>query len=208
MLDILAALPIQAVTWIKVTHIVALAIAFGAAVAADLLFLTRATFRPIDRTTVLIADYLSILVAGGLVALWVTGIALAGMQWAANPAFIANEKFWAKVFIVVLLTINAGLIHDVILPRVRARVGRRMFDGLGLGDRLVFALGGALSISSWLFPTLLGAARELNNRTPAHEILTCYYVSLGLGFAAIRALSVVSTLRPREAAQLLRPARS
>jgi hypothetical protein len=186
----------------------ALAIVLGAAVAADLLFLTRAAFRPIDRTTILSADYLSILVAGGLLALWVTGVALAWMQWSANPAFISNEKFWAKVFIVVLLTINAELIHDVILPCLRARVGQRMFEGLNVRDRLLFALGGALSISSWLFPTLLGAARELNNRTPAHEILTCYYVSLGLGFATILALSVISALRAREATQVLRPARS
>ena len=208
MLDLVLALPIQAITWINVAHLVALAVAFGAVVAADLLFLTRATFRPIDRPTILIADYLSMVTAGGLVALWVTGIALAGMRWAQDPAFVANEKFWAKVFIVVLLTINAGLIHDVILPRIRTRVGRRMFEGLGLGDRLVFAAGGALSISSWLFPTVLGAARELNNRIPAHEILTGYYVSLGVGFTAILALSVLSTSRPQDVAQSLRPARS
>lgn len=208
MLEIVAQLPIQLVTWLKIAHLVALALALGAAVAADVLFLTRATFRPIDRTTITIADYLSSIVAGGLVGLWVTGIALAVVQAGANPAFLSNEKFWAKVFIVVLLTVNAGLIHDVVLPRVRARIERRLFDGLPLGDRVTFALAGALSAASWLYPTILGAARELNNRTPAHEILICYYMTVALGFAAILALSYAAALMGARQPQALAAASS
>ncbi len=213
MLDILMNLPIQLVTWLQIAHLVALALALGAAFAADVLFVTRATFRPVDRTTLIIADYLSRIVAGGLAGLWATGIALAVVQASANPAFLGNEKFWAKVFIVVVLTVNAGLIHDVVLPRARAQLGRPLSDGISLGDRLIFALAGALSASSWIFPTVLGAARELNNRTPAHEILTCYYAAAALAFAGILALSYLANMVTGRAApagmpQAARPASS
>ncbi len=209
MLDIVAQLPIGLVTWLQVAHLLALALALGGAVAADAVFLTRATFRPVDRATLLIADYLSGLVAAGLAALWVTGIALAVVLAGTSPTFMANEKFWAKVFIVVMLTVNAGIIHDVVLPRARAQLGRPLFEGLSLGDRLIFALAGALSVSSWLFPTVLGAARELNNRTPAHEILICYYTAVAVAFAAILALSYAANAwRARGAAQAPVPAGS
>lgn len=182
---------IELYTWVKTVHLVALAVAFGGAIAADLFFLSRAVFRPIESSTVNVGHFLGEVVAAGLVVLWFTGILLIATAYSSNPAFITNEKLWVKVFIVAVLTINAFVIHNIVLPTVAEQEGHRLFDYMPLGKRILLAVAGATSTVSWLFPTLLGTAKELNYKVPAYQLLSCYYVALMLAACGLAALAVV-----------------
>ncbi len=181
---------IELYTWVKAIHIVALAVAFGGAIAADLFFLTRAVFRPIEASTIAVGHFLAEIVATGLVVLWLTGIMLVMTAYNADPQVLYNEKLWVKIFIVTVLTVNAVVIHGTVLPSVAEQEGRRLFDFMPLGKRLVLALAGATSMVSWLFPTLLGTAKELNFKVPGYQILGCYYVALVVAAAGVSLLAI------------------
>lgn len=182
-------LPVEPLTLLKAAHLLAVAAALGAALAADALFLIRGVLRPITAATIEAGRFLAQIVTVGLVALWVTGIPFAVKLYQANPDFVGNEKFWVKIFIVVVLSLNAFLIHHHVLPRVEGQQGRRLFDGLSMGERLALAASGGVSFVSWMFPTFLGTAKELSYVVPADQILIAYYITLA---AVVTGFSVMA----------------
>ncbi len=163
--------------------------ALGPALAADALFLSRAVLRPITAATIEAARFLAQVTTVGLVALWATGIPLAVKIYQTKPEFAGNEKFWVKVFIVAVLSINAVVIHNMVLPHVMSQQGRRLFDGLGLRKRLALAASGGISFVSWMFPMFLGAAKELSYVVPAYQLLIIYCAALA---ATVTGLSILA----------------
>ncbi|NJM54701.1 MAG: hypothetical protein HC841_01130 [Verrucomicrobiae bacterium] len=103
-----------------------------------------------------------------------------------KPLFYTNQKFWAKFAIVVLLTINGINIHNRMMPILRAQAGRRLFDGLPNGTKIALCATGAISAVSWLFPILLGSAKELSYVASFVELMALYLVAL----LAVAALAV------------------
>ena len=182
-------LPVEPLTLLKAAHLLAVATGLGAALATDALFLFRGVLRPITAATIEAGRFLAQIVTIGLVALWVTGIPFAIRIYQENPEFIGNEKFWVKIFIVVVLSLNAFLIHHLVLPRIEDQEGRRLFDGLSVGERLALAASGGVSFVSWMFPTFLGAAKELSYVVPADQLLIAYYVTLA---AVVTGLSILA----------------
>ena len=192
-------MPIEMLTLLKTAHLLAIAGALGSAFAADALLLTRGLFRPITAVTTEILQFLSKLVLVGLMAVWVTGIPLALEVYKAHPEFAGNEKFWVKVFIVVVLSINGLIIHNVVLPQVARQQGRRLFDGLGVRKRLALAAVGGVSFVSWMFPLFLGAAKELSYVTPAYQLMEAYCLALA---AVVTGLSILTLTAGRPAAPM------
>lgn len=192
-------LPVEPLTLLKTAHLLAVASALGAALATDALFLFRGVLRPITAATVEAGRFLARIVTVGLVALWVTGIPFTVKVYQGNPEFVGNEKFWVKIFIVVVLSLNAFLIHHLVLPRIEDQEGRRLFDGLSVGERLALAASGGVSFVSWMFPTFLGAAKELSYVVPADQLLIAYgaaiaAVATGLSIMALAAGRAISLL--------------
>jgi hypothetical protein len=165
-------------TWIKFSHLLVLAIALGGALTADYIIVRRAILAPITRSNIELVKFLAGLVAVGLLGLWATGVVLALETQSQNPLFYTNQKFWAKVFIVVVLTVNAFVIHGIVLPKLERQEGRKLFDGLSFLETLTLCVVGGISFTSWMYPTILGLARELSFKTPGVEILASYYVVL------------------------------
>jgi len=190
-------MPIEMLTVLKTAHLLAIAAALGSALAADALLVLRGVFRPITAVTMETARFLAQFVLVGLVAVWATGIPLAIKIYQANPEFVGNDKFWVKVFIVAVLSINGLIIHRIVLPHVAAQQGRRLFDGLGSRKRLALAAVGGVSFVSWMFPMFLGAAKELSYVVPAHQLMEAYCLTLA---AAVTALSVLALTVGRHAA--------
>ena len=161
-------------TILIVFHLIGLIIGFGVAIAVDALMLKRAFFSRINRDLIHTIEFLSQLVTLGLVILWISGIALALDNYHANASFVTNAKFWAKVCIVIVLTIGASNIHTNVLPRVRQYEGRSLLDRASAGTCFTWALASAVSIVSWTLPVLLGSARELSYVTPFFTVIFFY----------------------------------
>lgn len=186
-------------TLLVILHLTALAVGLGAALLADWIAVTRILFGRLSARSAAQLQDLSMAVSVGLAMLWCSGALLVWNNAILAPATLGNEKLWAKVLIVTVLTLNAIVLHKLALPLVRARVGQALFERRQHGTRVLCALIAAVSFTSWVSALYLGAARELNGTVAVFDVLGCYLGVLFLvwltglvlcHFAGIRAGSI------------------
>lgn len=176
-------------TLLVLAHLLALALGLGAALLADWVVLRKLAFGIVSQRAAGQLIDLSHAVSAGLVLVWVTGALLVTDSALDAPAILLNQKLWAKLAIVTVLTLNALLLHKIVLPRVTSRIGQPLFETSSGWLSTLSTLLGAVSMVSWMFATYLGVARELNGRTNLVPILGSYLVALLLAWAGAMMLS-------------------
>jgi len=176
-------------TLLVLSHLLALALGLGAALLADWVVLRKLVFGIVSQRAVEQLMSLSHAVSAGLVLIWVTGALLVTDSALDAPMSIMNQKLWAKLVIVTIVTLNALLLHSVVLPRVTSRVGQPLFETSFGRLPTVSILLGAVSAVSWMFAAYLGVARELNGQMNLIPILGSYLVALLLTWAGAMMLS-------------------
>lgn len=176
-------------TLLVLSHLLALALGLGAALLADWVVLRKLVFGIVSQRAAGQLIDLSYAVSAGLVLIWVTGALLVTDSALDTPMSIMNQKLWAKLVIVTILTLNALLLHSVVLPRVTSRVGQPLFETSFGRLPTISTLLGAVSAVSWMFAAYLGVARELNGQMNLIPILGSYLVALLLTWAGAMMLS-------------------
>lgn len=164
-------------------HVLALALGLGAALLADWIVLRKLAFGTVGQRAAQQLIDLSHAVCAGLVLIWITGALLVADNALNAPASIMNQKLWAKLAMVVALTLNAVLLHRIVMPMVTRRVGQPLFGAAFGRLAMVSTLLGSVSIVSWMFAAYLGVARELNGRENLVPILVSYLAVLLLAWA-------------------------
>ena len=147
-------------------HLLAASMALGAIVATDLRLLSK-----LSQDKVRIAPpnpFVARIVMLALLLLYVTGGAIVIQGVAERPDYLDNPKLQAKIGLVVLLTLNAFVLHYITFPRL-AR-GRRV-PRWTIVDWIVVAVPVATSNFLWMFCAFLGIARAWNYTTPMRDIL-------------------------------------
>ena len=173
--------PVAAIrTGLRIVHFVGLALGLGAATVLDLMIFRFFLNGKVTSERWAIFDFGSKIVNAGLVLLWVTGFGFLAYYGAFEPIKFGNEKVWAKMLIVLILTVNGLFIHAVILPKVRAQIGRSLLQGMSTRQKSVLLTSGAISATSWYVPLLLGALPQLNFVVPMTTILLAYALILAL----------------------------
>ena len=166
-------------------HLLAASMALGAIVATDLRLLSK-----LSQDKVRIAPpnpFVARIVMVALLLLYVTGGAIVVHGLSERADYLENPKLQAKIFLVVLLTLNAFLLHHVTFPRL-AR-GRRVARW-HLSDWIVVAVPVATSNFLWMFVAFLGIARPWNYSMPLRDILeiaAALYVFAQIGVFTILA---------------------
>jgi len=186
-MEFLHSIPAALKSGFVAVHLLGLVLGLGAATMLDLII---SRFLLINRIT---SDYwrvihlLSKVVSIGLILLWASGCAFLVHYLILDPGKLQNPKIWAKIAIVAILTLNGVFIHAIVLPLVRARIGRFVFDGLTSTQRTVLLASGAISGVSWWIPLILGAFPQLNFAVPATTILLVYGIllTLAIGFTQV-----------------------
>ena len=154
-------------------HLIGLVLGLGAATVLDLVIIRFLVNNKVTIDYCHVIDLSSKIVTVGLVILWLSGIGFLIHYSVLAPEKLGNQKIWAKVTIVGILTLNGVFIHRTILPLVRDRVGQGLFDGLPRRRQSVMLACGAVSAVSWYVPLVLGAVPQLNF-VPAATILFAY----------------------------------
>ena len=147
-------------------HLLAASMALGAIVATDLRMLSKLAHQRIRIPPP--NDFVARLVTIGLLLLYATGIGIVAMGLLKNPDYLANAKLQGKLVLVVLLTINAFVLHRLTFPRLARG---RSLSRWRFVDWLVIVPPVALSNSLWMFCAFLGIARPWNNAIPLREVL-------------------------------------
>lgn len=168
-------------------HLLAASMALGAIVATDLRLLSK-----LAQDRIRIAppnDFVARIVMVALLMLYVTGGAIVFLASQDRPDYLANPKLQSKLILVVLLTINAFVLHRVTFPRLGR--GRRVARWHA-SDWIVVAVPVAISNFLWMFCAFLGIARAWNNVMPMRDILEIaagLYVVAQLGVFGILAIA-------------------
>lgn len=187
----------SAKTALRFLHFLGLAIGLGGATLLDLVLLRFFVRSRIEGSTYDFFAFSTRLVDIGLKILWVTGIGFLFHYALFDPEKLTNPKVHAKLAIVTILTMNGMFIHHVILPHVKAQIGRTLFQGVSAVRRSVFLVSGAISAVSWYCPVALGAFSQLNYKVPALTLLGIYGTLIAIAVVAMHI--VVLALDPRRA---------
>lgn len=185
LIDTLRLDPVASIkTGLRIVHFVGLALGLGAATVLDLMILKFFLKGKVTSDQWNVFHFGSRIVNAGLVLLWITGLGFLAYYSAFDPIRLENEKVWAKMTIVLILTINGVFLHLAVLPKVNAQIGRSLLDGMSTAQRSMFFASGALSATSWYVPLLLGAMPQLNFVVPMTTILLAYALLLTLALLA------------------------
>ncbi len=163
---------------LRLIHFAGLALGIGAATMLDLIVLRFFLSKRISSGAYDIFKFGSTIVSVGISILWLSGIGFLLYYAAFEPIKLTNEKVWAKMVIVLILTLNGLIIHKAILPVLKAQVGKSIFEGRAVTERRTFVSVGAISVVSWYAPLFIASLSSLNFTVPALKILTVYAVVL------------------------------
>ena len=176
-------------TGLRVIHFVALVLGLGAATLLDLIILRFLAKGNVSSDHYHIVEFASKVVSVGLILLWVSGLGFLLHYGLFDPAKIGNQKIWAKMAIVAILTLNGVFIHYSVLPILRRNIGRSLFEGLSGMQRGLLLASGVVSATSWYVPLLLGSIPQLNFVVPAWIILSVYGALLSVGIGVTQGIA-------------------
>ncbi len=198
-------MPILFHTVLVTLHLVAVAVGLGAALLADWIAFRLVLAETVPPTAPGRLHDLSKGVTVGVVLLWASGAVLVWFDASASPTFLLNQKVWAKVVIVASLTLNAVLLHRVVLPLVSAQAGRPLFEHTTWGWKMCCTFAASVSLVSWASALLLGVARELNEAVTMGQVLMAYGAALGITWLGSLTIAMVLPLAPRWTLRRLPP---
>jgi hypothetical protein len=152
-------------------HLIGLCFGLGGATMLDFWILRWMRWGSLPGEIARIFLFVSKVVSVGIALLWISGLGfLATYAWEA-PEKLHNPKLWAKVTVVIVLTLNGLVIHAHVLPGVLRDVSRPMLDGISGARTGIFLVSGAVSGVSWYTAFALGLMRELNGTVSATLLL-------------------------------------
>jgi uncharacterized membrane protein len=167
-------------TMLVYVHLLSLAGAIGSMLIAEsLIFFRHREFSRDSYDTIHLA---SRTVAVSLLLLWLTGAGLVLVGYLGDPSYIQNQKIWAKVSIVLLMSINGVYIQKAFLPRLADLASGGQFIRTAVESaRMRFAF--AASLAGWLITPFYGAAKFLNHGFSFGELYGLYLFAVVMIFA-------------------------
>ncbi|WP_245524315.1 hypothetical protein [Methylobacterium nonmethylotrophicum] len=166
--------PIRVLTLLVGLHLIGLCLGLGGATMLDFWILRWMRWGGLPGEIARMFLFVSKVVTVGIGLLWLSGLGFLAVYAVESPEKFDNPKLWAKLAVVLALTINGLLIHAVVLPGVLRDIGRPMLDGVSGVRTGIFLVSGAVSGVSWYTAFALGLLRELNGAVPAFLLLALW----------------------------------
>lgn len=176
-------------TLLVYTHLIAACLAIGVLLVQDIA-LAQWRGRAMDSVAIDNLQRNSGLVTLALVVLWISGLVIVAIGYLDNPAYLMNQKLWAKFTVVCILTINGLFLHYYSFRVLTSPVG---FSGASRLAQLLVLITAVVSLVSWLYSCYLGIARPWNNVAPYTYVMMIYLVVMTI--ALVIGLNVWRELR-------------
>lgn len=187
-------IPLDSVPWIRsallIAHFIGIILGIGAATLLDLIILKFVLTRRIEENSIRIVIFSSRIITVGLVILWLSGIGFFDYYWYYDQAKLNNPKLLAKIIIVAVLTVNAFMVHSLVIPQIKTHVGRHLLDDLTRAQCLFLIFIGTVSAISWYVPLILGIVPQFN-RTVSAEVILASYALLVISVNVIIGIALV-----------------
>lgn len=159
-------------------HLSGLAFGVGGAWILDLYILRKMYKSPVTKENIQIIDFVSKVIVVGLAMLWVSGLSFIAYYYLMQPESLSNHKIWAKLLMVVMLTINGYYLHQLVLPIISRNLGKVLIKTISLKEVNLFMLTGCISFITWPLAMILGTFKSINFAFSFFELITCYLVIL------------------------------
>ncbi|PUB19174.1 hypothetical protein [Yoonia sediminilitoris] len=183
---------------LRLIHFVGLALGLGTATVLDLIVVRFFLGKTVRQSTLDVFAFCANVVSLGLLALWVSGIGFLIYYWHFDPINLTNGKIYAKIMIVLILTLNGYFIHATVLPFVKRQLGKTLFEGVSKSRQHLLITTAMVSAVSWYCPLIIANLPQLNFTVPVIQILAIY----GALLAAVMVVAHV-VLLARTSAQAL-----
>lgn len=180
-------------------HLLSLAVALGSIMIAEHLISKRVIYgrkKPFNADVYETVLFASRAVSVALLLLWLSGAGFVALGYLDDPGYIQNQKIWAKVSIVLLMSLNGIYIHRTLLPRL-LEVSQGGLLIRNAKESAKFRLSFSTSIAGWLLAAFYGTAKFLNHGYRFSELFSLYLAIVVLLFA----LSYLVRLERNEAQQ-------
>lgn len=171
-------------------HLIACCVAIGLVLTSDIAMVKQLLGRDTSvRANMKHMEQLQKTVVVALTALWITGLAVVALDASSKGwEYFANPKLQAKILIVVLLTLNGVLLHNLVLPWMQ-KAGSLLNMSPGQTTFAVFS--GAVSGVSWLYAAMLGVGRPLSWKYSLLELMAAYPMLIAGGFMSMILLTAI-----------------
>ncbi|WP_372657230.1 hypothetical protein [Hydrogenophaga sp.] len=169
-------------------HLIATCAAIGTIVITDLRLAAKAlgykvVIPPPER-------FETFVISMALGALYITGAGIVWLGLQADPAYLDNPKLQAKLVLVLVLTLNAFVLHRLVFPILgRSRTVSRW----STRDWTVVAASVSLSNSIWFFSAFLGVARVWNGTVPLGFVLAVALAGWAVTFMLVNGLLMLAS---------------
>lgn len=191
--------PVRALTVLTGIHILGVCFGLGGATMLDFWILRWLRWGDLPGEIARIFGFVSKVCSAGLAILWLSGLGFLALYAAEAPDKLANPKLWAKVTVVVVLSLNGAVIGSVVLPHVLRDMSRPILHGISIPRAVVFLVSGSISGVSWYTAFALGLMRELNG-TVAYGLLIVLWLT-GIAATSLAAILLWMRLRRRTAGE-------
>jgi uncharacterized membrane protein len=165
-------------TFLVFLHLLATCIAVGILLIQDIA-LIRTHGRPLSKPEIAELQLSASRVCHALIALWITGLAIVLNGYLGHPDYVLNEKLWAKITVVLILTLNGVFLHYYAFPRITTGEG---INNLKLTEKTLVALSGSVSSVSWLFACYLGIAKTWSFSASYESMMLIYFSLVTISF--------------------------
>jgi hypothetical protein len=168
-------------------HLLGTSMALGAIVATDIRLLGKLAD---DRVRIAPPNpFVMRLISMSLAVLYLTGATMIVLGLLDDPNYLSNQKLLAKLVLVLVLSINALVLHRYTFPGLARgrRVARWTFR-----DFLRVAVPVSLSNSLWMFCAFLGIARPWNQTVSFSFVLITAAALWLVTLAGITAILMVA----------------
>lgn len=175
-------------TFLLIGHIVGVAIGAGGATMSDALFVTSIGDNRIDRSELRLLKMASKIVVAGLVLLTITGI---GFLLTGSPT---SPRFWAKMTIVLIASINGFVMHNVLFPIFEqcARDGTAISSAQFTRYAPHLVIAGPVSAISWYSAIILGSWRTLTLTYGQYMMVYGFLIMIVIALSAFTVEYVLS----------------
>ncbi|MEM7621274.1 MAG: hypothetical protein AAF228_12610 [Pseudomonadota bacterium] len=169
-------------TLLVIGHLFGLLLGLG---GATLLYgyLAKNAFKPIHPEVIETFHFIAIFVTLGLVLLWITGFGFLLEYSLFAPEKLQNQKIYAKLTIVTILTLNGLFVHSYVLNKIISP--GLILIRLPYKTKVHLALLATTSGVSWYFAFCLGVIKEYNNTVSYGALVLTYLVVLLFVFASV-----------------------
>ncbi len=150
--------PLAITDFFRFSHIIVVAVGFGAAALADVHMLSRLHKR-VDMNIITTLESCHRLVWAMLVLMWLTGAVMIFIRTGFQFENF-TPKLFSKLATVAILTANAVMIGKFAMPVLMKARGKSLLT-LPLGIKLKLAAMGAVSSASWIMAMAMGVSKVL-----------------------------------------------